>query len=161
MAKELDSIGFYSDLDIEKGLVKEVSLWNKFGYISGLASGSEVLLASFNANFVFKTSGEQLSIVSSSANDTNGGSGSAARITFRLLYYDSILNTIYETDRVILNTGNQNEVTFNNDHPGPYREKSAVYLTVESDTSGAFAFARIKGYIVKDSEYSSSDFVNQ
>lgn len=84
--------------------------------------------------------------------------GASARVTFRIMYYDGVLNSIYEIDRFIVNTAVQNGVVLDNMHSGPYREKSAIYVQVNSDTANAFAFARMKGSIVKNTTYAESAY---
>lgn len=49
--------------------------WNKFGYNSDVDSGAAEVVAAFGGTFSRMTSADTLSIVSSSANDANGGTG--------------------------------------------------------------------------------------
>lgn len=85
-------------------------------------------------------------------------SNTAARVTFRVMYYDSILNSTYETDRFIINTGISNAVYVRDLHTGAYREKSVVYVIAETNNNNCFAFCKYKGKIVKTSEYSEYNF---
>lgn len=59
---------------VAAGLVSGATLWNKFGYNNDVDIGTEVV-ASWGGTFTPMTTARTLSIVSTSANDTSGGSG--------------------------------------------------------------------------------------
>lgn len=78
MSQDYDSIsvrptGFESEIALNRR--QGWTTWNKFGYNQDVDTGSQEVVASFGGTFSRMTSADTLSIVSSDANDTNGGTG--------------------------------------------------------------------------------------
>lgn len=71
-------------------------LWNKFGYNGDVDIGTEVI-AAFGGTFTYLTSASTLTLVSSSANDTNGGTGAHA-----VVLYGIDANRLSQTEVVFL-----------------------------------------------------------
>lgn len=63
------------------GYIKGVEVWNKFGYNNDVDTGTEVI-AAFGGTFTAPTTARTLSIVSSSANDDDEGTGLNSVVLF-------------------------------------------------------------------------------
>lgn len=72
-----------TDYHYEVSLGKRVNetTWNKFGYNADVDIGTEVV-AAFGGTFTYLTSASTLTIVSSSTNDTDGGSGAHGLVIY-------------------------------------------------------------------------------
>lgn len=78
MAQDFDSISTRpTDYHSEAALNRRqgVTVWSKFGYNNDVDTGTSEVVASFGGAFQFLSSAETLDIVSTSANDTNSGTG--------------------------------------------------------------------------------------
>jgi hypothetical protein len=77
LAQDFDSISVRPSsyhTEVATGRRQGATLWNKFGYNLDI-DNTEELIASWGGTFQFLTTGETIDIVSSSANDTDGGTG--------------------------------------------------------------------------------------
>lgn len=68
--------------DIAMGRRSGTTLWNKFGYNSDIDSASTEVLASFGGTFTPLVTASTLRFVSTSANDTSGGTGANSLIVW-------------------------------------------------------------------------------
>jgi hypothetical protein len=100
MAQDYDSISTRPtkyEYEVALGLRQGQTTWNKFGYNSDLDVGTEVI-ASFGGTFAPLTTANTISIVSSSASDTNAGVGAN---TVSVTYIDA--NKVSQTETIVLN----------------------------------------------------------
>ena len=61
--------------EVAEGLREGFSTWNKFGYNLDVDSASIEVIASFGGTYSYMTTADTLDVVSTSGDDTNGGTG--------------------------------------------------------------------------------------
>lgn len=84
--------------EVAKGNVSGAVTWNKWGYNADIDSAASEWVWSAGGNFSKLSSAETLSVVSTSTNDTNGGTGANS-----IIIYGIDANRVAQTEVVTLN----------------------------------------------------------